>query len=103
MTTFFKSAFSTDEWMADRCKGGRNLAIHSAIQNRWQKTIASTVLIFAKLYYKQTQYVDVLSVPRTLVKCGPETKHAFSKLGLGSSNEINIFGTFSNFHLRYKI
>ena len=77
LTIFLISALSNDEWMADLCKGWRNLALHSAIQKPVVKMIASTVVILAKLNYKQTQYVDVLRVPRALVKCGSETQHAF--------------------------
>ena len=46
------------------------------------KRIFSTVVILATLSYTQAQYVDVLYVPRALIKCGSE-------------NMIKTFDTFS--------
>ena len=56
---------------------GREKSSYPLSDSKPAEKKSTTGVILAKLSYKQTQYVDLLSVPRAPLKCVSETKRAF--------------------------
>ena len=67
-----------------------------------KKSSASTVVLLAKLNYKQTQHVDDFHVPRALAKCGSENDTLFLSLRLANQILSKYLAHPPNCYLRYK-